>query len=209
MGYTTLNGFFSQIRKAVKSHNQRKYIYAYWYEFDSISHKNGVNSKKAYNHFKEIDKRLKSLVKNIKNTNTTLIITSDHGFVDSTKKQLIKLEDHPKLKECLTLPLCGERRTVYCYVHPSKTKQFEKYVKTKFKKYCYMYRSEELIRKNYFGLFKENPKLFDRIGDYILIMKDNYLFCDDILNRKRKFHIGHHGGVSKEEMYVPLIVINV
>jgi hypothetical protein len=38
-------------------------------------------------------------------------------------------------------------------------------------------------------------------------MKENYLLKDKIEKRK-EFHVGNHGGVSKEEMLVPLIVIN-
>ena len=56
LGYTTLNGFFNQIKRAINSNNRRKYIYAYWSEFDSISHDLGVNSKKAEKHFKELNK---------------------------------------------------------------------------------------------------------------------------------------------------------
>jgi hypothetical protein len=39
-------------------------------------------------------------------------------------------------------------------------------------------------------------------------MKENYILKDKIKKIKKKMHIGHHGGVSKEEMLVPLIVIN-
>ena len=52
-------------------------------------------------------------------------------------------------------------------------------------------------------------KLFDRVGDYVLVMKDNYVVEDSILGEKRPPHIGHHGGVSSGEMFVPLIVINL
>ena len=72
---------------------------------------------------------------------------------------------------------------------------------------CYLYKSNDLIKKNYFGLFKPNKKLFDRVGDYTLIMKENYVILDSILGEKRCFHIGNHGGVSKQEMYVPLVII--
>jgi predicted AlkP superfamily pyrophosphatase or phosphodiesterase len=207
--YTTFNGYLRQINKIIKSHNQRKYIYAYWPKLDSIGHEYGINSKKAEKHFQEMDKKILSFVKNIKNTNTTLIITGDHGLVDTPKERLIKLEDHPKLQECLTLPLCGDARTAYCYVHPSKTKQFENYVKTKLNKFCKLYKNHELIKNNYYGLFEPNPKLIERIGDYVLIMKKNYVFRDNILKQKRDFHIGNHGGDSEDEMVVPLIVFNV
>ena len=208
--YETLNGFFMQIKKAIKSSNSKKYIYAYWPELDSLNHKHGVEHKKSEKHFKEIDKKLRSFIKSLKGTNTLLIITADHGFVNTPIERIIKLEDHPKMKECLTLPLCGEGRVAYCYIHPEKAKQFENYVKNNLGKYCLIFKSQELINKNYFGLKKPNPKLFDRVGDYVLIFKENYILKDKIKKdkKKKKPDIGHHGGVSKEEMIVPLILVD-
>ena len=107
------------------------------------------------------------------------------------------------------MPLCGDSRTAYCYVYPSKTKQFENYVKTRLNKFCKLYKNHEIIKNNYFGLFEPNPKLIERIGDYVLIMKENYILKDKILKQKRYYSIGHHGGTSKDEMFVPLIVFNV
>ena len=210
LGYENLDGFFRQIKRAINSSNRKKYIYAYWPEFDSLSHKHGAEHKKIEKHFNEINKRLKSFVKGLRGTNTQLIITADHGFITTPLEKIIRLEDHPKMKECLTLPLCGEGRVAYCYVHPSKAKQFENYVKTKLAKYCHLFKSQELIDKNYFGLFKPNPKLFDRVGDYILAFKENYIIKDEIpvKRKKKKQSIGHHGGISKEEMIVPLILID-
>ena len=111
------------------------------------------------------------------------------------------------MQETLVLPLSGERRVAYCYVCPNKVKQFEQYVKQKLRKECTLYKSEELVKRGYFGLGLENSKLLERIGDYTLIMKENYVIFDELLGEKRSFHIGNHGGISKEEMFVPLIVI--
>ncbi|RMF55538.1 hypothetical protein D6745_02050 [Candidatus Woesearchaeota archaeon] len=209
LGYSTLDGFFRQIKKAIKSHNRRKYVYAYWPLFDSVCHEYGVNSWKAEKHFYEIDKRIRKLIKGIDGTNTTLIVTADHGLIDTDKKKVITLDDHPELKECLTLILCGEPRTAYCYVHPSKAKKFESYVKKNLNECCTLYKSEYLLKNNYFGLFKPNPKLVDRIGDYILVMKKNYIIKDSVLGQKKSFHIGNHGGISADEMFVPLIVFKL
>ena len=202
-----IDSLFSQIKKAIKSSNRRKYIYSYWPVLDSLNHKYGVNSKKAEKHFKELDKKIRKFIKSLEGTNTTLIITADHGFVNTSENKFIKAENHPDFLDCLTIPLCGEGRTPFCYVHPSKTKKFENYVKTKMKKYCHIFKSEDLIKKNYFGLFKPNPKLFDRLGDYILICKENYIIKDLIEKGKEHKNVGHHGGISPDEMIVPLIVI--
>lgn len=209
LGYGNLNQFFGQIKKAINSSKRRKYIYAYWSKLDSLNHEYGVDSGKANKHFEEIDKKLSRLIALFKNSGTAFIITSDHGFINTPQKDEIKLEDHPRLKECLTLPLCGEGRVAYCYVRPSKAKEFEKYVKIKLKKYCHLFKSEDLINRNYFGLFEPNPKLFDRVGDYIVVLKKNYILKDSIeKNEKEKRpHIGHHAGVSKDEMLVPLISV--
>jgi hypothetical protein len=149
-----------------------------------------------------------SFVNSLKGTDTTLIITADHGIINTPKNKIINMKNHPKLKETLSMPLSGEHRFAYCYVKPSKERDFLKYVKTKLKKYCEVHKSEDLLKKNYFGLFTPHKNFIDRIGDYTLIMKDNYSLYDNPEYQKEKhYHIGEHGGLSKEELYVPLIVI--
>jgi hypothetical protein len=206
--YSNFDSFINQIRKAINSKGKRKYIYAYWPDIDTFSHEFGVGSSKHEKHFKEIDKKIKKFIEKTKGTNTTLIITADHGLTNTAKDKVILLKDHPRLLECLIMPRSGEGRLAYFYVHPAKARQFEWYVKTHLGKYCWMYKSEELIKKNVFGLGVPNKKLFDRVGDYILVMKENYILKDVLLGEHENKNIGHHGGVSKEEMYVPLIVFN-
>ncbi len=205
--YTSLDEMFSQIKESVNSSNKRKLIISHWGGFDGVSHENGCKSLKTKKHFMELDKKICAFINSIKETNTTLIITSDHGQIDTTKSKAIELDDHPKLKEMLAMPLCGEHRFTYCYVKPNKRKQFENYVKTKLKFCCDIYKSSELIKNNYFGLFKPNKKLKSRIGDYVLIMKDNYTFKDWLPHENKFYLLGIHGGLSKEEMLVPLIWI--
>lgn len=204
--YKNLNGFLSQIKKLIKSSNKRKYIYAYWIKFDALCHEKGCASKDANNHFWQLDKKISSLSKSLKGTNTALIITADHGLIDTTEKsKIILLKNHPKLVETLTMPLSGESRTAYCYVHPQKTQQFEYYIKNNLDYCCEAYKSIDLLNKGIFGLFEPNKKLIDRIGDYILVMKENYIMKDFLLTEKNECNIGNHGGTSKDEMYVPLI----
>lgn len=208
LSFSNLNGFFRQINKALRIDNNRKYVFAYWAILDSLCHKKGTDSQEAKKHFNELDKKIKLLAKSLKNKNTTIIITADHGLIDTREKdKIIELKNHPQFVETLAMPLSGEPRAVYCYVRPQKVKQFESYVKKEFKKCCEMHKSDDLIKNNYFGLFEPNEKLKDRTGDYVLIMKENYIMKDLVLGEKKNIYIGNHGGVSHEEMFVPLIVI--
>lgn len=209
LAFSSLNDFFKQFEGMMKKKGKRKFMFAYWAKFDSICHHKGTNSEEALKHFIQLDKKITALAKTLKDKDTTIIVTADHGLIDTLEeKKIIKLEDHPRLSETLTMPLCGEPRFAYCHVKPSKTRQFENYIKTELKDVCEMHRSEDLIKKNYFGLYAPNEKLKDRVGDYVLIMKENYIMRDFVLGEDRHILLGNHGGVSKEEMFVPLVIIN-
>jgi hypothetical protein len=209
IGFKNLRGMFKKIKRAIDSPGKRKYIYSYWGDLDIIGHEYGINNKKAARHLKEIDKELGKFARKIKGTDTTLIITADHGHIVSSAEKNINIDNHPKLKACLSMPFCGEKRSAYCYVYPSKAKQFENYVKKNLSKYFYLFKSKELIDKNLFGIFNPDKRLFDRVGDYTLIAKDNYVLSGRILGEEeKKAHMGQHAGISREEMLVPLVVIN-
>ena len=205
--YRTLVEFFGKIERIIKATPGKKYISAYWGKFDELCHKNGVKSKAVKKHFKELASGFEALVSSLAGTNSLLIVTADHGLMNVKKSERVNLKDHPELSEVLAVPLCGEPRIAYCYVRPGKTKQFEEYVKKNLGKYCTMKKSEELVKMGWFGFGKAHPRLLERIGDYTLIMKENYIILDRMLGEKEVTHIGFHGGISSDEMLVPLVVI--
>jgi predicted AlkP superfamily pyrophosphatase or phosphodiesterase len=206
LGYDNLDGFVKKIRRAIAG-SGRKYVYAYWPLFDSLAHNYGTESRVTLRHFKEIENALYVLSCKLQKTDTNLIITADHGFIDTEGSKVLWVEDHRVLQDCLTLPLCGETRLAYCYVKPSMKRIFESYVRKKLNKYCSLYTSRQLINKGFFGLGKSSKNLIDRIGDYTIIMKENYIIRDRVLGERRYYHKGNHGGISKEEIYVPLVFI--
>jgi hypothetical protein len=87
----------------------------------------------------------------IEGTDTLLIIVSDHGQTEAERSKQIFVEDIPGLKECLTIPIAGEPRCRDCFVRPSKAKEFEGIVKNKMRKYCWCFKGQDLINKNFIG----------------------------------------------------------
>jgi hypothetical protein len=208
-GYSNLNGFIRQIKKSITKKGKRNYIYAYYPGLDSVGHHFGMSSPEANKEFMEVDKAIQLLIKRLEGSNSTVIITGDHGQKDTTRNRIIWLHKHPKLKDCLSIPLCGEPRVSYCYVHPHKVKDFKYYVRNKMSHICIMHKSENIIKKGYFGLYKPHPELKHRVGDFVLIMKENYVLRDKKPGKKAEALIGNHGGISKQEMFVPLIIFKV
>jgi predicted AlkP superfamily pyrophosphatase or phosphodiesterase len=208
LSYNSHEECLKKIKDIVLSSHNKKFVYAYLAEFDSLCHEFGTQSPEVRAHFRELNHAIVNLLDLLKESNSTIVITSDHGLIDTETMDRISLEEHPEVAETLTIPLCGEPRVAYCYVHPAKVKQFRDYVDANLSDYCTMHTSRDLIRRHFFGLHEPDPRLFDRIGDYVLIMKGNYVLKDFVLGESAHFLKANHGGVSKEEMYVPLITFD-
>ncbi len=202
-----IENFFSNLTTLITNISGDKFIYCYWPSFDTLAHKKGIHSTTCSDHYYAFTEALERFSCNIGHTDSIIIATSDHGLVDSTKDEIINFDDHPALKDCLVLPLSGDPRAAYCYVKPHRSEEFESYIHKNLRDKCTLYRSRDMFEEGLFGPGEPDPRLFDRIGDYVLLPSDKYIATDSILGEKPHPYTGHHGGLSEDEMYIPLIVI--
>ncbi len=204
--YRDLGHCLRQIARAVRSGDERKYVYAYWPGFDRLAHEAGVGSEAASEHFAELDAGFAHLLDTLAGTDSTVIVTADHGFVDVPPEKRIDLEAHPALKDCLALPLCGEQRLSYAYVRADRHAAFEDYVQRHLAQVIDWHPSESLLTRRLFGLGEAHPELRSRIGDYVLMMKQGHVIQDSLPGENPPAMVGFHGGLSAAEMYVPLVL---
>ena len=205
-GYRTLDGFFDVVRESLAG-DEPCYVYAYWPQLDALCHHHGALDRRPRAHLREIDARFAGFLDALAGADATVVLTADHGFVDTSEDSRLELDDHPRLADTLVLPLCGEGRAVFCYVDPAKRALFEAYAAGELGTYCTVVAARELIDGEYLGLGEPHPRLAERIGHYALLMKDNYVLRDRLLGeRARPLHVGVHGGTSAAEMYVPLVL---
>ena len=184
----------------------QKYLYAYWPELDSLGHRHGIGSDAARRHLLELDRAVDRLVEAIDGSDTMVIVCADHGQIDVAAQRRIDLGQHPALSDCLVLPLCGEPRAVYCYLKPGHEDRFDDYVRRELAKVSDSLPSRYLIGAGWFGLGQAHPRLHERIGDRVLVMEDGYLLKDWLPQEKRSELIGVHGGLTADELRVPLVV---
>jgi predicted AlkP superfamily pyrophosphatase or phosphodiesterase len=205
--YKGMEGLFGSILEATRTREGRSFTYAYWPDYDALAHEHGVQSPEVAQHFEQLDAAFGRFVKQLRGSGVRLIVTADHGFIDSPPERTILLSDHPEIADALVLPLCGEQRFAYCYVHPERTERFENYVRDRLSDYVELFSSSELIADGWFGRGDAHPELKERVGHFTLVMKENYKIKEWVLGEKHYRHIGVHGGVSREEMLVPLVLV--
>ena len=208
IGYSDIDTFFGCIANSLSKGPSQSYVYAYWPILDSISHLLGCESPEVKKHLMEFDEKLQAFIEKLDGTDTSLIITADHGFHDVLPENVIYMRNHPVLMDCLSLPVCGDTRTGFCYVKPSKVSEFEEYIEGELKEACSLHRSEDLVQDGWFGLYEPHRRLLDRVGDYTLIFKEGYALINSFVGFEPPELRGHHGGVTSDELLVPLIVIS-
>jgi predicted AlkP superfamily pyrophosphatase or phosphodiesterase len=208
-GYRDLDGFVERIVQLIRGQrpaDTRRFVYAYWADFDGLAHVHGIGSAAVADHFAVLDAAFAQLLQALAGTDAMLMVTADHGFIDTAPGRVIELDEHPSLAECLALPLCGEPRLAYCYLRPGRTAAFTDYVREHLAEACNLWPADEVLRQGWFGPGPVHPQLGRRIGDYVLEMRENYVIRDFLAGENRFYPIGNHGGSSSAEMYVPLIV---
>jgi hypothetical protein len=203
--YDDMNGFFCIVRDTLQSGAGRKYVHAYWADLDTIAHVHGIGSDEARQQLEQFDHYFGQLLQELRGTDTAVVVTADHGFVDVPSERVVRMGDHPELADCLSLPLCGEPRMAYCYVKPGRQEQLERYVNSELAEQMTLSASQDLIDQGLFGPGPTHPQLAHRVGDCTLLLKENYMIKDHLPGEHDFELIGMHGGLSEDELYVPLV----
>ena len=194
--YNTFDEFFNVLNKICKR-KTKQFVYAYNEYPDHTMHDYGVNSKEAYDVINDLNARIEKFIK--ANPDTLLIITPDHGHLDV--KGYIEMYKDEKLYSTLeTRPYLEPRITAY-KVKPDREQEFLKEMK-KYKKDLKLYKTEDFVKKGY--LWARTDKI-KRLGDYISVMKNDYKIL--LINDDSPLFKGHHAGLSKKEMILPLIIV--
>lgn len=204
--YAKLEGLVAGVEAAVKASDERKFVYAYWWQFDAIAHQFGVGSPEALAHFTRVDAAFAELLKRLKGTDTTVVATADHGFMDSLGGEALSLEDGPGLSALLRFPLCGERRVVFCHVQQGREREFAERAAGWLGERADVRPSRDLLDEGWFGPGTPHPEFAERIGDVAILMRGNHTLKDWVYGESRFLHIGNHGGTSSDEMRIPLVV---
>ncbi len=204
--YKTLRGMERQIVSFARRRG-RALAYAYWPGYDSLCHEVGCSHPQAVRHLKDIDRSLGRLVAKLAGTGTTLLVLADHGLVDAPSSCQVDLAQIPGFYDCLATLPSGDARQVSCFVRPSKEKAFVALVREHLADACICIPGSELLKWGAFGPGKAHPSLASRVGDYVLLARDAYAFTSTLPGRETSFNVGNHGGMSREEVLVPLYVV--
>ncbi len=186
-------------RVLLVTHNtDQSFNYLYWTEPDLVQHKTGINSEETKEIVTNLNKDFTELIENI-DEDTIVICIADHGLTDIIEIPLF--EDKELLSMLKRLPSL-EPRAMNFFVKDGYLEKFKDMFKKKYSQHYKLYTAQEILDLKLFGEGTKHPMVDSFLGDFICLATDKYMLS---LNQERKY-IGHHAGMSEDEMMVPLII---
>ncbi|MDD3338679.1 MAG: alkaline phosphatase family protein [Lachnospiraceae bacterium] len=179
---------------------ERKYIYSYWNEPDSIMHKDGCYTNTSRKTLRDVERQIELLTNEL--DDTLLIITADHGHINSKG---VSLTDYPRILECLIRMPSIEPRALNFFVKADRKDQFKNEFKKEFGNKFILWDKEKVIKEKIFGDGSPHSAFPDMIGDYLAIAVDDLSIYNTVA--EAKYFKGAHAGLTEDEMIIPLIIV--
>ncbi len=216
-GYATLTEAFVNISKRLLVQNQPTYYFVYYSPIDTVCHEYGPTSLEVD---AEIDTFLTILQRQLldrtvgkQQQRVLLLLTSDHGQVEVDPKTTIYLNQTlPGFRKYISLnrrgkPLvpAGSPRDLFLHIRPELLDEALHVLGTHLNGKAAVLRTQDLIKRGYFGPPPVSEAFLSRVANLcVLPYKGESVYCY-VKGKYEQRYYGHHGGLTPEEMEIPLL----
>ncbi len=210
-GFFTSSELWVNLRHLIESNStQRQYFWVYTGQIDHFSHYYHPDDERTAAEFGDFsyafEQQFLDKLSPAARRGTLLILAADHGMIATQKDDHYDMRKHPDLSRLLHILPTGESRLMYLFVRPGHLDQVRIYFDQAWPGQFTFLDPGEGMSKGLFGPGRPHSRLADRLGDLIVAAKgDAYLWWPDRENPL----VGRHGGLSREEMIVPLLSVEL
>ncbi|PKN92123.1 MAG: phosphodiesterase [Chloroflexi bacterium HGW-Chloroflexi-6] len=218
-GFKTLPESMVNIRQALSEAKGKNYTFFYYDKIDSINHEYGPDSPQAD---AEIDAFLTIVERNFFGKaqksagKTLLLLTADHGQSEVDPKTTVYLNRaFPGFEKFIKTTAGGQLlvpggscRDMFLYIKDELLDEAQALLTEGLAGKADVVRTSDLIEAGYFGP-QVTPRLRERMGNLVIL---SYRYESVWWYEKGKFeqkYYGHHGGLTPQEMEIPLLALEI
>lgn len=178
-------------------------VYLYIPELDQLAHRFGTQSQNWLNTIEDLDSALAAFAKSLPKS-AGAILTADHGVIDVAHTSHIYLEQFKSMKDLLMIG--GDPRVGFLYFDAgidltAKREALQADLGSKVE----IATPQELVDAGWYQPLSESAQKV--APDLVLLPKgDRVVYHREFAKVKSMSMIGQHGGMSKAEWEVPLLV---
>jgi hypothetical protein len=209
-GFVGQGDMWLELQRAIEKHQDNKlFLTLYCHTIDSITHQYSPDDASWRLELRAMARMLEegflSRLTPRQREGTLLLITADHGGVPTLFQDAIQLSHHPDLREALLFPPVGETRVPFLHTRGDNLD----FVLSCMEKLSHSFATltrEQILQSGLLGpgpTYVETPH---RLGDLVGIARGNHFLAQHETHLKMK---GRHGGLSPQEMLVPLVGVRL
>jgi len=218
--YASASDLAVSLRRQLERAKGRNLFYVYWSYIDTIEHIYGPNTPESEVEASLISHAIQegfvSKLGREAAKKTLVIATADHGQINVVPKDTVYMNWFRKLPSFLAqgpagrvIPPWGSARDAYLKVREEKLDEAKEYLEGKLEGVASVMKTEDAIDQGLFGVNKPSRKFRRRVGNLMVLPHGRktvwYRYREgDSLGLK-----GHHGGLSRDEMTIPLAAAKV
>lgn len=182
------------------------YIYAYWAGVDTSGHVYGPRSPEHAMEAAICDRVLERALATRPSGDTLVLLTADHGHAEVDPAVLIDLEGDTVLRALLRHPLAGEPRIAFFYTElPDDVRA---HVERRWPGAFTFLDRDEAIAAGLFGR-GDATAARQRVGDLCGMLRETRAATIVRVDGRAVHHRGAHGGMTAEEMKIPILAWRV
>lgn len=191
--------------KALKT-TEHSLTIVYYSGVDSLAHEYGAYSPEVSFELASIDHSLRLFIDSLNEKvkeETLLVCVADHGTADAD--EAVYLTDCPQVMEHLLLPPVGDGRASYLFCKPNHEDSFRAAFEDAVSGFK-LFPSDDLIKLGMFGEPINREELKEKVGSFTALSNSRKILDYPFFEEDREsFSGGAHGGMTAEEMVIPLL----
>lgn len=210
---TGVNAALASVREAEKQ-CWKSYIYLYTAHPDKHMHALGTDHAEVRKVMNGIDKALQRLWDGLKDVDSALVVTADHGHVTVNPDDMVTLPN--EILDCLeyaNIGVHGKGRHACLHCRCGRKAELERLwaSNAELQQHFLLLTPDAAAEEGLFGPDPPLPKVRPRLGDFLAIAIGSRTLVTP--NEARKFHHcesprcqGAHGSLTPEELRIPFVL---
>jgi hypothetical protein len=202
VGYVLPSTMGVRLRAGLEDAPRPSYVYAYWSGIDTVSHLYGPRSAEAAMEAALFDLDLRRAVGDRRAGDTLILLTADHGHATTDPDKMLDIVGDEELRALLRNPPAGEPRLVF--LHTDLPDLVREHIDRKWPGLVTLLDRDELIEAGLFG--HGDPTVARRrIGEVVALLDGDLSASIVKVEGQTVRHRGSHGGMSADEMRIPIL----
>lgn len=213
--FRTISEALTNLGLLLREQTKPVYVHLYYDKFDSLCHKYGPAAAQAEAEIETLLLILEHYFERIipAGKRILFLMTADHGVCEVDPKTTVFLNTDPHFAGMerflrtnrsgqLIVP-AGSARDMFLYINEDFLDEAQSFLRSRLEGKADIVRVDSLIEDGYFGP-EISPRFRERVGDLVILP---YRYESVWWYEKERFEMrfrGHHGGLTSQEMEIPL-----